>query len=300
MPNKAGHRRFGSIRKLSSGRYQIRYQGPDGQFRTGTQTYESKAVADRALSLVEAQIMTGQWTDPVAGKTRLSVYARRWIDQRPGLRPRTVELYEWLPKRHITPYLGNSTLAGITPDGVRDWRARLLSDGVSESATAKAYRLLRAVLAIATDDRAIARNPCRIRGAGDENPAERPVLTIRQVYQLADRVTPRYRALVLVLTFASLRWGEAIALRRHDLDVLTGTVTVHQQYIELSSGHKLGPPKSRAGARTVAMPSPVVRALTEHLQTYVPADEHALIFTGPLGGILRRGNFRRSGLHIWP
>jgi hypothetical protein len=29
--------------------------------------------------------------------------------------------------------------------------------------------------------------------------------------------------------------GRAIALRRHDLDVLTGTVTVHQQYIELSS-----------------------------------------------------------------
>jgi integrase len=195
---------------------------------------------------------------------------------------------------HIAPYLGNATLAGITPDAIRDWRARLLSEGVSESAAAKAYRLLRAVLATATDDRAIARNPCRIRGAGDENPAERPVLTIRQVCQLADSVAPRYRAPVLVLTFASLRWGEAIALRRRDLDVLTGTVTVRQQYIELSSGHKLGPPKSRAGARTLAVPSPVVGAIAEHLVRCVPADEHALLFTGPLGGILRRGNFRRD------
>jgi integrase len=294
MPNKPGHRRFGSIRKLPSGRYQIRYQGPDGQLRSGADTYESRAVADRALSLVEAQVITGEWTDPVAGKVRLGVYAQRWIDHRPGLRPRTVELYEWLLRRHISPYLGNATVAGITPDAVRDWRARLLSQGVSESATAKAYRLLRAVLATAADDRAIARNPCRIRGGGDENPAERPVLTIRQVYELAAKVSPRYRALVLVLTFASLRWGEAIALRRCDVDLGKGTITVRRQYVELSTGHQVGPPKSRAGSRTVAVPAAVSRALAEHIEAYVSATDDALVFTGALGGVLRRGNFRRD------
>jgi integrase len=173
-------------------------------------------------------------------------------------------------------------------------RARLLAEGVSESATAKAYRLLRAVLTTAADDRAIARNPCRIRGAGDENPAERPVLTIGQVYQLAALVTPRYRALVLVITFASLRWGEAIALRRRDLDLDAGTITVRQQYVELAAGHQLGPPKSQAGARTVAIPAQVTRTLAEHVETYVPCGDDTLIFTGPLGGILRRGNFRRD------
>ena len=35
MANKKGHRRFGNIRKLPSGRYQIRYPGPDGRMRTG-------------------------------------------------------------------------------------------------------------------------------------------------------------------------------------------------------------------------------------------------------------------------
>ena len=52
-------------------------------------------------------------------------------------------------------------------------------------AAAKAYRLLRAVLATAADDRVIPRTPCRIRGAGDEKPAERPVLTVAQVFDLA-------------------------------------------------------------------------------------------------------------------
>jgi len=54
---------------------------------------------------------------------------------------------------------------------------------------AKAYRLLRAILATAVeDDRILPRNPCRIRGAGSEHPAERPVLTVAQVFQLAELV----------------------------------------------------------------------------------------------------------------
>ncbi len=169
MANKAGHRRFGNIRKLPSGRYQIRYPGPDGRLRAGADTYATKASASRALSLIEVQLTTGEWTDPVAGQVKLRAYADRWISQRIGLRPRTVELYRWLLARHIGPNLGNFPVASITPDMIRDWRVRLLSDGVSVSAAAKAYRLLRAVLATAADDRVISRNPCRIRGAGDES-----------------------------------------------------------------------------------------------------------------------------------
>ncbi len=255
MANKLGHRRFGNIRKLPSGRYQIRYRGPDGQLRTGTDTYESKSWADRALSLIEAQMTTGEWIDPVAGQVRLDAYAERWISQRIGLRPRTLELYRWLLAKHIAPHLGAVAVTSISPDMVRDWRARLIGAGVSESATAKAYRLLRAVLTTATEDRLIPRNPCRIRGAGDEKPAERPVLTVAQVFHLADRMKdPRYRALILLTTFASLRWGEAIALRRCDIDVSAGTVSIRRQYVEMTTGHQLGPPKSRASLRTVAIP----------------------------------------------
>ena len=40
MANKDGHRRFGNVRRLPSGRLQIRYPGPDGRMRTGMETYE--------------------------------------------------------------------------------------------------------------------------------------------------------------------------------------------------------------------------------------------------------------------
>jgi Phage integrase, N-terminal SAM-like domain len=208
MANKLGHRRFGNVRRLPSGRYQVRYLGPDGRMRTGAETYERLSSAKRALTLIEAQLATGEWTDPVGGKIRLRVYAERWIAQHADLRPRTRELYAWLLSAHIVPYLGAMPLASITADIVREWRAALLSAGVSQTATAKAYRLLRAVLMTAAEDRIIARNPCRIRGGGDEKPPERPVLTIAQVLDLADHIAERrYRALILLGTFASLRWG---------------------------------------------------------------------------------------------
>jgi integrase len=299
MPNKAGHRRFGNIRKLPSGRYQIRYRGPDGRLRAGADTYESKAWADRALSLIEAQMTTGEWTHPVAGQVRLSVYADRWITQRVELRPATIELYKWLLARHINPSLGDVALARLSPDMIREWRAGLIGTGVSESAAAKAYRLLRAVLMTATEDRIIPQNPCRIRGAGEEKAPERPVLTVAQVFALAAGMkSRRYRALVLLATFASLRWGEAIALQRCDIDLPAATVRVRRQYVELRHGHVLGPPKSRASVRTIAIPQAITLALAEHLDSYVGPNDTALVFTGALGGLLRRGNFRRdSGWH---
>jgi hypothetical protein len=94
--------------------------------------------------------------------------------QRTTLRPRTVDLYRWLLARHIEPYLGKVPIGKISTQLVREWRADLLSRGVSATMAAKAYRLLRAVLATAVeDDRILPRNPCRIRDAGSEHPAER-------------------------------------------------------------------------------------------------------------------------------
>jgi integrase len=53
-------------------------------------------------------------------------------------------------------------------------------------------------------------------------------------------------------------------------------------------------PKSRAGSRNIAIPAPIIEALGEHLDAYVDSDEKALVFTGALGGVLRRGNFPRA------
>lgn len=287
-------------------------------------------------------------------------YAATWIAQRPGLRPRSADNYRWLLKKHIMPSLGGIPVGKLSTPMIREWRAALLDQGVSVSTAAKAYRLLRAVLMTAVDeDKILSSNPCRIRGAGDEQAPERPVLTVAQVFELADRVgrrpfgnvrqvpgnhyrlrfrrngemrtspevygsraeaiqalwkmaadgradcyhDARYRALVLLTTFASLRWGEVIALRRCDLDLDLDlerrTARVRAAYVERSTGEMLlGPPKSRAGRRIVGIPGVIVPALREHLAAFVNDEPGALVFAGQKGMPLRRSNFNKmSG---WP
>ncbi len=192
------------------------------------------------------------------------------------------------------------------------------------------------------------------QGAGDERAAERPVLTVRQVFDLADRVgmrpvgnirkTPdgyrlgfgrdggmrtsperyptraeaeqalwkmagagradntrdqRFRALVLLATFASLPWGEVTALRRADVDLQARTVRIRAVYVERSTGPLvLGPPKSKAGRRIVGIPAAIIPDLRRHLAAYVQDDPGALVFPGVMGGPIRRGNFRK--LAGWP
>jgi hypothetical protein len=105
--------------------------------RTGPDTYGRKSDAERALTLIEAQMMAGEWTDPERGRVKLGDYAATWIAERPGLRVRTVDLYTWHLERHIAPYLSGVPVGKLTTPMVRKWRADLLSSGVSVSMAAK-------------------------------------------------------------------------------------------------------------------------------------------------------------------
>jgi integrase len=245
--------------------------------------------------MAEAAMQRGEWTDPALAKVRLAEYAARWIDERPGLRPRTIQLYRWTLRKHVDPYLGGVPIGRLDPSLVREWRAKLLLDGVSQGMAAKAYRLLRAVLMTAVnEDRIIPQNPCRVPGADKESPDERPVLTLRQLADLVDEVPRRYRALLLVAAIASLRFGEITALERGDINLADHTIRVRQQLVEIrGQGLVVGPPKSRAGSRVVAMPPAIMDLLAEHLDEYVGPDPPSLVFAGPKGAPIRRGNLNK-------
>lgn len=294
MPNSKGRRRrFGSIRTTPLGEYQVSYLGPDGRRHFAPHRFKRQRDADRWLAQVESLIVAGDWTDPERAKVALADYAEQWITQRPALRPRTVELYRWLLRRYVVPHIGSVALGQLTTATVRQWRAELLTKhGVSETMAAKAYRLLRAVLNTAVEeDKILTTNPCRIRGADRENRAERPVVTVAQVFELADAMPqPRFRVMILLTAFASLRWGEVTALRRQDVAADASSVRIAFAHTEVAGrGIVVGPPKSRAGVRTVAVPAAIQPDIVEHLAAFVEPGPDALVFTGVQGRALRRG-----------
>lgn len=137
-------------------------------------------------------------------------------------------------------------------------------------------------------DEVIIRNPCQIERAGVERSAERPVATVAEVTALADSIAPRFRCLVLLSAWCGLRRGELFGLQRSDFDARHGTVRVERAMHQLVNGTLvIGPPKTDAGRRTVAIPPHVLPEIEAHLEQYTGPNPDSLVFTGEKGGPVR-------------
>jgi integrase len=273
---------------------------PATRQRVSIGTFATKAEAELAFVRATSDQQRGAWIAPVEGRVTLAEYAPAWLDSRltsrgEPLRPRVRDLYGGYLRLHILPILGTVPLGRLTTATVRRWHAGLLEDGVGPSTVAKCYRLLRAILNTAVEDHHLVANPCTIKGGGVEPCEERAIPTIAQVYELADAVDPRYRALVLLAALAGLRRGELFGLTRNDIDLLHRTVTVRVQRQESKRGEELiGPPKSAAGRRTLALPSELVPVLEEHLGRWASAEPDGLLFVGVKGAAVRPGVWQRE------
>jgi hypothetical protein len=78
------------------------------------------------------------------------------------------------------------------------------------------------------------------------------------------------------------------------VNLVRGTVDVAEIVVEVKGKLFVGPPKTRAGRRTIGLPRAVVDELATHLGPLGSADAH--VFTSDKGGILRTSNFRAK---VW-
>lgn len=279
-------RSFGTVRQLSSGRWQARFWDPTtGKQVPASETYGTREDAEGWLAATQTDQGRGTWVDPRDGQVLLGVFAEEWLEDR-KLAPLTQQLYRYVLDKYIYPTFQNVTLADIAPRRVRRWNARIAK--ATPTTAAKAYRLLRAMLNTAVEDELIARNPCRVKGAGAEDAPERPVASVDELEALADAIAPRFKALVLLAAWCSLRREELTGLQRQDYDPVLGTLRIERTLVQLKNGQLvLGPPKSRAGKRTITIPPHVLPDLAKHLATFVGPEPDAFVFTGVKGGPLR-------------
>jgi integrase len=284
-------RHFGSIRKLPSGRYQASYWH-DGERHVAPDTCAVRADALAYLANTEADLRRGRWVDPMAGKVALSVYSTAWLKSRSDLRETTRAKYDHLLRNHILPKLGPTPISALAPSKVRAWYHDLARQ---HSTTADdAYRLLRAVMNVAKADRMIGENPCHVKGAGQVRSPERPVASVRDLARAVEAVADRYRLALLLPAWCQLRRGEVLALQRRDVDLLHGTIRVERAWSAPMNGKPMiGPPKTEAGVRTLAIPPNVVGAVEDHLARFVGPEPTAWLFGTSTGTALSPRNFDR-------
>jgi integrase len=296
----------------SGNRYDVRLRGPDGKERS--RSFRTLKDAQRHEREVRSSLDKGSWIDPRHASLTFDTYADQWIAERHELRPRTVELYKSLLRVHIRPDFGALPLGKITPSAVRSWNSSLAQR--HPVTAAKAYRLLREMFSTAISDELIARNPCAVKGAGQERSSERPMVSVPEVAALAaaialcnprrassrtqrsDEIVPErkersqsldssLRIAVLLAAWCQCRRGELLGLERRDVDLLHGTVRIERTANHAPGGVVIGPPKSDAGIRTIVFPSNILDDLTSHLDQHVGTDPWSPLLAGSQGGRLR-------------
>lgn len=283
-------RHFGSVRKLASGRYQVRYRGPDGQQRAGERTFATKGEADRYLTDVEHALHRGTWADPKQRGQTLSTYADEWLAHRP-LAVRTRELYDDLLRLHIKPQLGSMPLSSIAPAEVRRWhKGRMEATG--KTPVRQSYTLLRAVLATAVRDGLLSSNPCQITGAGTTKNPERPYVSHEHARALVEALPAHMAVAGLLTVLAHLRLGELLALRRSDVDLTAGVLHVRRAVTRTKDGPLVKDTKT-GHARTVVLPPDALEALRAYLAG-TAALPSAPLFFHPNGRPLTREHVRSA------
>ena len=293
QPNR---RSWGHIRKRASGRFQASYVGPDLVRYWAPQTYTAKLDAEGWLRDERRMIEHDEWVSPRkrvaevrAQHITLAEYAKTWIEER-NVKPRTRIGYEALWDNNIQPTLGKVALVHLTPESIRTWFAGLGSEHVRRNS--HAYGLLHAILATAVTDQLITANPANLARAMNPPTKRTPViLDVAEVAALADAFKPeRLRALVLVLAWCGVRWGEAIELKRADVAVDAKAIRVGRA-VTHRDGCRVDTPKSGKG-RSVIVPPHIRPALLAHLDAHVGEDPGAQLFPAARGCHLNDRVFR--------
>ena len=204
-------------------------------------------------------------------------WVTRWEVGLHDLRPTTRELNLGVVRNHLLPRFGGWPLARIATSDVAGMVTADIAAGLSSSTVRRHVIVLRLVLEAAVVDGRIGRNPC----VGVKLPPERSrdmrVLDAGQVHELARVFGDHYGSLIYTAAYVGLRWGELAGLRVTKVDPLRRTILVDEQLLDVNGKLSWGPPKTRAGVRTVTMPGAVAELLGSHLAT-LPVRRSGLVF----------------------
>lgn len=225
---------------------------PTGRRRYARATRRTKPEALNALRQLQRDVDRG-----VAADRTLTVgaYLDRWsTDVLPytGVGQVTVEKYQWVIEKWLTPNIGTTRLDKLTPAHVQSMLRTLERNGLAPRSRQQARTVLRRALAYAQRTDLIPRNAAALAEAPRATAAPRDALTSAEATAVLTAANgDRLEALAVLALRLGLRRGELVALDWPDIDLDAGTLTVADA-------------KTEAGRRTLPLVAGTADALRRH------------------------------------
>ncbi|MHA7287125.1 tyrosine-type recombinase/integrase [Arthrobacter sp. MDT3-44] len=270
-------------------RYRVRYRKPD-RTQTDKRGFKTKRDAELFLASVEVSKARGEYIDATAARVTVGSLAEAWLSRQSHLKPSSYRPVATAWRVHVEPVWGGTAVSEVRKTAVQQWVSDLSRGDSSanppkppKSATVvmRAYGVLASILDDCVDDRRLLLNPARGVTLPRKNKKPHIYLSHDQVHALAGE--SKYPTLILVLAYCGLRWGEAVALRVKDLDMLKRRILVSENAVEVAGRIEVGTPKNHK-RRSVPFP----RFLAERLAAQCEGKSRdELVFPGENGDYLR-------------
>jgi integrase len=288
-------------------RYRVRYRKPGGA-QTDKRGFTTKRDAQLFLATMEVKKATGDYIDPTKARVTIQDLAPAWLAKKEAsLKPSALApiLSTW--RVYVEPRWSSTPIAAIMPSEVERWiieiqagtavnaGRRQIAPGTRRSPTVviRAVGILAGILDDAVRDGRLSKNPAR--GADNlprkQPKSERNYLSHDQVAQLVSAIDDDTKAaLVLVLAYTGMRWGEAIALRVRDVNMLRRRLNIHRSATQVDGKIIVGTTKSWE-TRSVAFSAFLADVLADRARGKGP---DGLLFEGKAGGYLPRPHTREN------
>lgn len=309
---------FGEIyyEKTPGGRFRAfaRFRDHDGQLRRVQTTAATQQAAARKLKelLAErAEQSVGQ--GELSGSSSFRHLVDVWLadlDLEGKLAQSTRDLYERNMEKLVMPAFANYTLREITVRRV-DQFIKTLASTKSYSTAKQARTVLSLAFGLAVRYDAIPRNPVRDTVRLRKPPSQAQALTVEQIEVIRTAARSWRRGagfsgpppdgqleqIIEVMLGTSARIGEALAIRKCDVDVTVSPATVRICGTIVSPKgkptHRQHHPKTLKSTRTVSVPPFVAEVLRQRLVVVSDEEPEHLIFFSRNHTPLTTNNVRR-------
>ena len=276
-------RGYGSLHLRKDGRWEGRVViGYDEKGLPITKNVLARTKNECAAKLAQLREML---KEPALNQPKPGILLADWLDlwyqgyKKPNIRPNTQMSYERRTYQHIIPALGGIPLDKLTTGDIQGFytdlkkngrllRTELYGEGLSDQTVRGIHTTLHAALDRAVEEKLLFRNPadnCKLPSA---KAREMQVLTPEEIQRLLIQAKEDgcYELLLLELA-TGLRRGEILALQWGDLNFRTGALRVERQVHRVKGELVVSPPKTKAGNRTILLPTPVLKVLKAYQKT---------------------------------
>ena len=267
-------------------RWRARYVDAAG--KEHTRAFTTKVRAQQWVDGIAADMKTGTYVDPSRSSATFATVAAGWMEN-PSWTPSTRARYESIMAAHVLPKWGAWKLNEIEHEPLQDWVNELVREGMAAGTVRKVVGVANGVLKLAVRTKRLSVNPAEQLALPRQRLKKRRFLSAAEVRAFAEAAGDN-AAIVQVLAFCGLRFGELSALRVGSVDLIRCRLMIEESCTEVNGVLTFSEPKDHQ-RRSVPYPSFLQDDLKERTRG---RNLEAPLFESGGGAFLRYRNVRRD------